>query len=186
MTLVTDEALMLAVRDGDLHHLSELFERYHRRLYGFCYRMTDDRVAAQDIVQEVFLRVLKYREKYRDSGPFESWIFQIARNACSDFSKKHPSMCSVDDVPDAVKSTPGHDANFQQSEAIAVLRKALMQLPPEKRELIILTRYQGMTYEQLAKLMDADVGAMRVRLHRAIKQLEEIFFELSGERRHAM
>jgi len=61
-----------------------------------------------------------------------------------------------------------------------------MQLPPEKRELIILTRYQGMTYEQLAKLKHADVGTMRVRVHRAIKQLEETFYQLSGETRHAV
>src|ERR1041385_4800798 len=106
---VTDEELMLAVRNGDLERLGVLFERYQHRLFGFGYWMLDDRVAAQDIVQEVFVRVLKYRQKYRDSGPFESWIFQITRNACSDFSKKHPSMCSVDDVPGAVMSTQGHD-----------------------------------------------------------------------------
>jgi len=183
---VTDEALMLAVRDGDLERLSVLFERYHRRLYGFCYRMLDDRVAAQDVVQEVFVRVLKYRHKYRDSGSFESWLFQIARNACSDSVKKRPTAHSLDDTPIARMLDPGHQACFQHSEEIAVLRQALMQLPPEKRELIILTRYQGMTYEQLAKLKHADVGTMRVRVHRAIKHLEETFYQLSGETRHAV
>jgi RNA polymerase sigma-70 factor (ECF subfamily) len=184
MKLATDEALMLAVQNGDLERLSELFE--HRRLFGFCYRMMDDRATAQDVVQEVFVRVLKYRRTYRDNGSFESWLFQIARNACSDFLRKHPAMHSVDDVPNAAMSDPGHEARFQQSEEIAVLRQALLKLPPEKRELIILARYQGMTYAQLAKLMDADIGTMRVRLHRAIKQLEEIFYELSCEIRHEM
>src|SRR5437763_16445642 len=105
-------------------HLSELFERYHRRLFGFCYRMTDDRVTAQDGVQEVFVRVLKYRESYRDSGSFESWIFQIARNACCDFLKKHPALHSVDDVPNSAMSDPGDAASFQQGQESAVLRQA--------------------------------------------------------------
>src|SRR5437763_17052458 len=97
-------------------HLSELFERYHRRLFGFCYRMMDDRATAQDVVQEVFVRVLKYRKTYRDSGSFESWLFQIARNACSDFLKKRPAIQSVDDVPNTASLDPEHEARYQQSE----------------------------------------------------------------------
>jgi RNA polymerase sigma-70 factor (ECF subfamily) len=169
MNVVTDEALMLAVRNGDLERLSVLFERYHRRLFGFCYRMMDEPATAQDVVQEVFVRVLKYRKTYRDSGSFESWLFQIARNACNDFLKKRLTFHSVDDIPGTAMSDPGHEARYQQREEIAVLRQALRQLPPEKRELIILSRYRGMTYEQLAKLMDADAGTMRVRLHRGLR-----------------
>ena len=183
---VTDEELMLAVRNGDLERLGVLFERYQHRLFGFGYWMLDDRVAAQDIVQEVFVRVLKYRHKYRDSGSFEAWMFQIARNACADFLKKRLTMCNVDDVPDANVLDHGHEARFRRNETLAVLREAMMKLPPDKRELIVLTRYHGLNYEQLAKLMDINVGTMRVRVHRAIKQLEEIFHQLSGEVRHAM
>jgi RNA polymerase sigma factor (sigma-70 family) len=186
MKHLTDEALMLAVRNGDLEHLSMLFERYHRRLFAFCYRMTDDPATGQDVVQEVFVRVLKYRKTYRDSGSFESWLFQIARNVCSDFLKKRSAIHSVDELSNAAMIDPGHESRFQQSEEIAILRLALRQLPPEKRELIILARYRGMTYEQLAKVMDADTGTIRVRLHRAIKQLEEIFHKLSSEARHAV
>src|ERR1044071_8050137 len=81
----TDETLMHAVREGDLAKLGSLFDRYHLPLFDFLNRMTGNRHAAEDLVQEVFLRVLKYRASYRDGSPFEPWVFRIARNARADY-----------------------------------------------------------------------------------------------------
>ena len=76
---------MQAVRDGDVSQLGQLFERYHARLFEFLSRMTGNRVAAEDLVQDVFVRILKYRATYRDDGRFETWLFRIARNARADY-----------------------------------------------------------------------------------------------------
>lgn len=184
--MVTDEALMLAVRDGDLDCLTGLFERYHRPLFGFFYRMTDDRATAEDLVQDVFVRVLKYRQTYRDTGSFEAWLFQIARNTRRDLAKKHPAMDSIGDDMDVAAEGPGPGLRLEQQEDAALLKEALRRLPADKRELIVLARYRGLTYAQLGKLMGADVGTMRVRLHRAIRQLEEIFSHLRGSTRNAL
>ena len=79
---------MRAVRDGDVSQLGQLFERYHARLFEFLNRMTGNRVAAEDLVQDVFVRILKYRGTYRDDGRFETWLFRIARNARADYFRR--------------------------------------------------------------------------------------------------
>src|SRR5258705_13079978 len=82
---VTDETLMHAVRKGDVAKLGLLFERYHRPLFDFLARMTGNAAVAEDLVQDVFVRVLKYRATWRDEGRFETWLFPIARNARAHF-----------------------------------------------------------------------------------------------------
>ena len=94
---MTDEALMIAVRSGDLDCLSALFQRHYRTLYGFLYRMTQERSVAEDLVQEVFARILKYRHTYEDEGTFEAWLYRIARNSYYDFARKHPAHERSDD-----------------------------------------------------------------------------------------
>jgi RNA polymerase sigma factor (sigma-70 family) len=177
---VTDEVLMSAVKDGDLDRLSVLFERYHRALFGFFYRVLGDRTTAEDLVQDVFVRVLKYRHTFRPQGTFEPWLYQIARNTRRDFTRSHRAMDALEDDMDMPTAAPGPGVRFEQQEDAALLKEALRRLPPHKRELIVLARYRGMDYEQLAALMNADVGTMRVRLHRAIRQLGDIFCQLRG------
>src|SRR5215831_20695118 len=87
----TDELLMLAVREGDLTKLGVLFDRHHRPLFDFFARMTGSRTLAEDLVQDVFFRILKYRETFRDESRFKAWMYQIARNARFDHHKKHDS-----------------------------------------------------------------------------------------------
>ena len=177
---MTDEALMLAVRNGELDHLTPLFQRYCRPLFGFFCRMSGDRVIAEDLVQDVFVRVLKYRHTYQDDGAFEAWLFRIARNAYYDAVRKRPALEHIDDDIDVAAKGPSPGQRLEQDDDVARLRESLRRLPPDKREVIILARYRGLTHEQLGTLMGVDAGAMRVRVHRALKQLGEIFHELGG------
>lgn len=177
---------MLAVRQGDLDSLSRLFERHHRPLFGYLYRMAGDRVAAEDLVQDVFVRVLKYRHTFRDEGSFERWLFQIARNVCRDFAGSRFTMDVLDDDMAIEAREPGPGAAFERREDAALVREALRRLPADKRELIVLSRYRGMSYDQLAELLQAEAGTIRVRLHRAIRQLGEILCELQRGTRCAL
>ena len=93
---LTDELLMRAVRAGDCGQLSGLFERYHAPLFDFLCRTTGDRAAAEDLVQDVFVRILKYRHTYRDDSCFETWLFRIARNARADFFRRRTAVRMVD------------------------------------------------------------------------------------------
>src|SRR5688572_26939729 len=132
---------MLAVKDGDLDSLSGLFERYHRPLFGFFYRILDDRAAAEDLVQDVFVRVLKYRHTFRGHGSFEAWLFHIARNARRDSTRRHPAVDRLDEEIAIATTSPGPGTRYEQREEVALVREALRRLPADKRELIVLSRY---------------------------------------------
>src|SRR6266480_5942415 len=90
MTLAPDEDLMLQVRDGAGEMLGVLFDRYQTPLFNFYSKLTGDRTLSEDLVQEVFLRILKYRQSYRPGTPFRAWVYQIARNARIDHFRKFP------------------------------------------------------------------------------------------------
>ena len=95
---MTDEQLMRAVRDGDLSRLGILFERYHLPLFDFLSRMTGNPGVAEDLVQDIFVRVLKYRATFRDEGTFETWLYRIARNARVDYFKSRRPSESIEDA----------------------------------------------------------------------------------------
>jgi RNA polymerase sigma-70 factor (ECF subfamily) len=86
---MTDEMIMEAVKNGDLQQASLLFERYNRRIFNFLARMTMERELAEDLTQNVFLRIIKYRSSYREGLRFQSWIYQVARNVFSDHYQAH-------------------------------------------------------------------------------------------------
>src|SRR5262245_58268105 len=180
----TDELLMLAVRDGDLAKLGVLFDRHHRALFDFFVRMTASRTLAEDLVQDVFFRILKYRETFRDESRFKAWMYQIARNARFDHHKKRDSETELppeveNELPSRA-SFPGHDLKHEPQKVHR--GRAFDRLPVEKGEVLILSRYQEMKYEQSAEVMGCEVGAVKVRVHRALKELRDIFMKLSSQR----
>ena len=180
---LTDEALMLSVRDGDVGQLGVLFERYHGMLFDFFCRMLGNRTAADDLVQDVFFRILKYRKTYRDDSHFTTWMFHIARNARFDHFKKHRAeVLFPEEGFDLPGRGPFPSQQFEKEQETVMLKRAMQKLPEEKRELLILARYQELKYEQIADLLGVDVGTVKVRVHRAVKELREIFLKLSGEK----
>jgi RNA polymerase sigma factor (sigma-70 family) len=181
LTGVTDEALMRAVRGGDLGKLGVLFERHHVSLFDFLSRMTGDRAAAEDLTQDVFVRMLKYRTTFRDEGRFETWMFHIARNARADYFRRRAAVELNTDGIDAPTDAPGPGHLIERHEQTALLRRALLQLREDRRELIILARYRGMKHEAIADLLGVDAGTVKVRIHRALKELREIFLRLAGD-----
>ena len=177
MHSVTDEELMLQVRDGAGETLGVLFERYHAPLYNFYTKLTGDRALSEDLVQEVFLRILRHRKTFRDGTPFRAWIYQIARNARIDhFRKSRPQVPFEPEMAPTV--TPGDPA--QQRQESELLHKALMELPEEKRELLVLCRFQELPYEDVARLVGCGVATVKVRIHRAMQELREIFHQLQA------
>jgi RNA polymerase sigma-70 factor (ECF subfamily) len=180
MPTVTDEALMMAVRDGDLAKLGLLFERYHVALFDFLSWMTGDRTAAEDLVQDVFVRVLKYRSTFRDEGSFETWLYRIARNARSDyFRTRQPLEPLAGEALDRPEPGPGPMRRLEADRERLRLKRALLKLREDKRELIVLARYRGMSHEQIAGLLGVETGAIKVRIHRALRELRDIFLQLS-------
>lgn len=179
---MTDEALMRAVRDGQVDKLGLLFERHHVGLFDFLSRMTGNRTTAEDLTQDVFVRILKYRATFRDDGRFETWMFHIARNARADYFRGRAITEIVDDLLEVPARGPGHAHLVERAQETALLRRALLQLRDDKRELLVMARYRGMKYDAIADALDIDVGTVKVRVHRALKELREIFVTLTGHR----
>jgi RNA polymerase sigma-70 factor, ECF subfamily len=176
MTELPDEELMAMVRDGAGEMLGVLFDRYQTPLYNFYTKLTGDRAASEDLVQDVFLRILKYRRSYRPGTQFRPWLYQIARNARTDYASKQKPQSELDEnaVPASQKSS--HEQNHQHE----LLRRALRDLPDEKREILLLSRFQGLRYEEIAQIYGCQLGAMKVRVHRALVELRDAFVRLEG------
>lgn len=173
--LLADEEVMLQVRNGAGEMLGELFDRYQTPLFNFYARLTANRAVSEDLVQDVFLRILKYRHTYTPGSPFRTWMYQIARNARADHLRKQRPQAPL--TPEMGGSFIPRDAAQEQQETM-LLERALMQLPEEKREVLILSRLQELKHEEIAKLLGCEVGAVKVRVHRALKALKEAFHAL--------
>ena len=176
---MTDEAIMEAVKSGNLQQATLLFERYNKRIYNFLARMSLDRTLAEDLTQNVFLRIIKYRNSYREGARFQSWIYQIARNVFSDHyqaqKNKYSDFIDVEKIRDQM---PDNEESEMQNEKELLLQRSMARLSEEQRELLVLTRFQQMKYEDVAVIMDTTVANIKVKVHRALIRLREYYFEL--------
>jgi RNA polymerase sigma-70 factor (ECF subfamily) len=176
-----DEALMLQVRSGQSGLLAELFERHHRAVYGFLYRMSGSRELSEDLVQEVFLRILRYRETYTPHTSFSAWMYGIARNALIDqMRKRRPETVWDDGLPDVQSADLPADEKIRSRQETALLRRALASLPADKREVLILSRFQNLQYNEIGRILGCEPNAVKQRVFRAVRALGERFTELSG------
>jgi RNA polymerase sigma factor (sigma-70 family) len=173
----SDKDLMLMVSAGDLQRFGTLFERYHQKLFEYFYRLSGDSASSYDLVQEVFLRMLKYRETFRPQSEFRAWMYQIARTARIDRFRNEKRSSGIHEER---SQHYGPDRVVEQEERLDLLHRALLELPEDKREILILARFQEMKYEQIATLLDIEVGAVKVRVHRAIVDLRELYVRISG------
>jgi RNA polymerase sigma factor (sigma-70 family) len=177
MNSVPDEDVMLQVRDGEVQMLGVLFDRYQAPLFNFYSKMTQDRTVSEDLVQEVFLRILRYRQTYRPGTTFRTWMYQIARNTRIDQARKVRPGTSLATEPIATARVTD-DAERQQEAQL--LQRALMQLPEDKREILVLSRFQELKYDEIARLLGCETGAVKVRVHRALQQLRENYMSLEN------
>ena len=178
----SDSELMRQVRDGRTSVFATLFERHHARLYRYCLRMTGNRPTSEDLVQDVFMKMLKHKAQFRDDSAFMPWMYGIARNACAMHWRRaalHPVAES--DLGDATLPEPYADDDHAGAEQADLVRRALLKLPAQRREVLVLSRYEFKTYEEIAEALDCTVSAVKVRAHRALKQLKDIYRDLAGE-----
>ncbi len=170
MNAFADNALMEKVKDGELSCMGLLFERHHQRIYNYFLRLAGKREVSEDLAQEVFLRVLKYRRSYRPGAPFEYWLFSVARNVGRDYFNRVPPETPMEQSPEAAAEDDPFEG-LAREQSLDALRKAFGCLEWDKREALILSRFENMKYDEIARLTGASVGAVKVRVHRALKEL---------------
>jgi RNA polymerase sigma-70 factor (ECF subfamily) len=172
---------MEEVRDGRVERLAILFERHQIMLYNFFLRLTGNRSASEDLVQDVFFRILKYRKTYQGQSKFTVWMYQIGRNVHVDYLRKQKPELPLEEQFEETASPEALPAERMDAEInIALMRKALDKLPLKKREILLLSRFQEMKYKDIAELLGCNIGSVKSIVHRAIKDLGKIYGELQG------
>jgi RNA polymerase sigma-70 factor (ECF subfamily) len=183
---LSDHDLMLAVRDGELDALGQLFERHHGRLFGFLVKFTGNRAAAEDIAQTVFQRMLKYRHTYRDDGSFTAWMYHLARRCAADHFRKasaSPTPTDPQNLRNHADSAPHAAERAASSDEHELLHAALNRLHHDDREVLLLSRFQELSFAEVATVLECSAGAAKVRAHRALRELRDIFLSLQREGR---
>jgi RNA polymerase sigma-70 factor (ECF subfamily) len=181
----SDHALMLAVRDGELDALGDLFERHHGPLFGFLVKLTGDRAAAEDLTQTVFQRMLKYRHTYRDDGSLTAWMYHLARRCAADhFRKANAAPFATDpaDLQEHPDEAPHAGMRAAARDDQELLQVALSRLDHDVREVLLLSRFQELSFAEIAGILECSVGAAKVRAHRALHELRTVYFQLLSAR----
>ena len=179
-----DNILMQKVRDGDLAKMAVLFERHHRALFRYFLRLTGNREFSEDLVQDVYFRMLKYRHTYGTAirSPPGCTRWRGTRTSTASKSASGEAPFEPEQMAEPPSAEPDPSEILRRRQDVGLLRRALAALPVEKREVLVLSRFQNLKYEQIADILACDVGSVKVRVYRAIKALSQIFFELAGEK----
>lgn len=176
---LSDNSLMLKVKDGDLQKLGLLFERYKNILFAYFFKLSKDQVLAEDLVQMVFLRVIKYKHAYRGDGSFKTWIFHIARNIHVDNWKKESRLGQKVAGENTLDNLYHDDIESTTKEAnISKLEQALAALPEDQREIIVLAKLKGMRYREIGVLLNLTESNVKIKVFRALKELKKEFDKL--------
>ena len=178
----SDNALMRQVQAGDTAQLAILFERHNVPLFRYLMHLSQNRSVSEDLVQEVFFRVLKYAGSYDPSFAFNVWLYRMARNCYFDSLHKRRGEVGGHDVDDVRSEEPVPEEALARKQDTLFLKEALDKLPEDKREVLVLSRYHNLRYEEIGQILKCEAGTVKVRVYRAMKELRERFCELRGER----
>jgi len=173
----SDEELMCRVQKGDMNAFELLYDRFHSRLFHYILRFIGERTLAEDILQETFLRLLKGREGYRKNFGFSTYLFTIARNLCFDnfksWQKSHLQFGREDRVDRAGNSSSAAHKLLEEAEMARILQNEIQTLPEDQREVLLLSKYSGLSYNEIAKITGSTPSAAKQKAYRAMVSLKE-------------
>jgi RNA polymerase sigma-70 factor (ECF subfamily) len=183
MKHLSDQELMAIVQAGDYSPASEIYDRYSGRLYNFAFRFLRNAEAAEDATQEVFVKMLKYANQFNGDAKLSTWLFSITANLCRDYMRKADNKTKESDdvlvsLPAPAEFSP--DRTLEQRENEQRVRRALAVLTPEQREAILLSRYQGLSYAEIAQISGCSEGAVKTRVFRAMETMKRTLMGEGG------
>jgi RNA polymerase sigma factor (sigma-70 family) len=175
--LTTDNELMTWVKNGDLDKVAVLYERYNKVLYGFFFKTTLDAQASEDLVHTVFFKIIKYRMRFRaEAGTFSAWMFGIAHNANIDYYRSLANSRTETRAEEAnIRGDCDPDEDLVKKEKSHRIKEALACLTEAQREVLILSRYQDLKYEEIADILKCRVGTVKARVFRAVEKLRRVY-----------
>ncbi len=164
-----DTELMLRASRGEDAAFRELFDRHYKRAVNIVYRSTGDSGLAEDIAMEAFARIYESRCSFKPTAKFTTYLYRVLVNLSINAAKHRKAIThvSLDDFPEITASEPDPEQSVFRKDLARTVRAAVLALPPNQRIALVLTRYEGFSYQQTAEAMGISVGAVESLLHRA-------------------
>jgi RNA polymerase sigma-70 factor, ECF subfamily len=180
-----DAAIMLELRAGNMAGFDFLIQKYRKPIIHFMYRMVHNQAIAEELAQEVFLRVYRSRETYRAEARFSTWLYRIATNLGVNYARdtRHERAAStiyLDEAdsetgttPDVADNTLGAEAGMLRRERLNAIRQHVLALPERQRMAVLMHKYEGMDYKQIGEVLKLSESATKSLLFRAYQTLRE-------------
>ena len=182
---LSDAEVMLELRAGNLAAFDVLLGKYRKPIVHFMYRMVHNQAVAEELAQEVFLRIYRSRETYRAEARFSTWLYRIATNLGVNHARdtRHERSAStiyLDEAdqetgttPDVADATPSAEANLLRKERMNAIRKHVLALPERQQTAVLMHKYEGMDYKQIGEVLKLSESATKSLLFRAYQTLRE-------------
>jgi RNA polymerase sigma-70 factor (ECF subfamily) len=182
-SVLTDAEVMLELRSGNMAAFDVLLNKYRKPIVHFMFRMVHNQAVAEELAQEVFLRVYRSRETYRAEARFSTWLYRIATNlgvnhARDNRHERTASTVYLDEpdpetgtTPDVADSTPSAEANMLRRERMNAIRQYVMALPERQKTAVLMHKYEGMDYKQIGEVLKLSESATKSLLFRAYQTL---------------
>lgn len=182
---LSDAEIMLELRTGNMAAFDVLLSKYRKPMISFMYRMVHNQAVAEELAQEVFLRVYRSRETYRAEARFSTWLYRIATNlgvnhARNTRRERTAPTVFLDEpdaesgsMPDVADSTPSAEASLLRRERLNAIRQHVMALPERQRHAVLMHKYEGLDYKQIGEVLKLSESATKSLLFRAYQTLRE-------------
>lgn len=182
---LSDAEIMLRVSEGDDQGFNYLIEKYRKPIIHFMFRMVHNQAVAEELAQEVFLRVYRSRQTYRAEARFTTWLYRIATNLGVNYARdtKHERAAQnvyldqpdpeTGTTPDVADTTPSVEHDLVRDERMRAIRQHVMALPERQRTAVLMHKYQGMDYKQIGEVLKLSESATKSLLFRAYQTLRE-------------
>ncbi|MBN2087440.1 sigma-70 family RNA polymerase sigma factor [Candidatus Peregrinibacteria bacterium] len=163
---------MEKVKSGNIDYMTEIFNRYNNQILNYFFRLSGNLEDSQDLTQSVFLRLLKYRKSFNQSKSFKSWIYGVSRNILNNHYKLKVIKIEYSEIADKLPET-----TFFDDENDLKLYQSINKLSDEYKELIILSKFQGLKYKEIAEMYSTTEASIKNKVFRALDKLRIIIFE---------
>jgi len=183
-----ERLLLKRAKKGDVDAFEQLIEKYQKKVYNIALKMLGNKEDAYDMSQEVFIRVYRSIDKFKEQASLSTWIYKITTNACLDEirRRKNRFTVSIDDDMELNDSKvkrqieydgPSPEIIVEENELREIINKSIQQLPEQYRVVTILRDIQGFSYEEIANILDVPQGTVKSRINRARAMLRDILYE---------
>jgi RNA polymerase sigma-70 factor (ECF subfamily) len=180
--------LISRCQQGDQEALKDIFDKYHKKVYGIAYGVLGQREDALDAMQEVFIKLLRSIRNFKGKSKFYTYLYRMTTNTAIDLARKRKRfpISSLDQgesfqLPDGIEKRP--DRILLDKELEGRVKSAMRKLPMDQRTAIVLREVEGLTYEEMAETMGCSIGTIMSRLHYGRKKIRELLKDYLKERK---